>query len=262
MAAQATPVIQNGLFVGYLTSRETAATVGQPRSSGAMRADGWNRIPLIRMTNVSLLPGTWELDNLIADTDDGIFLETNRSWSIDDRRLNFQFGCEIGWEIRGGKRGRMLKNPSYSGKKPFADLRDNATNEKKVLADLEALKNASDWRGVNNQLAALGNVGYLTKPSFRQVRNWYEENDPQKLLEIRLNRLKVWSGVAKPSPSVVDPGTGKPADLLPRGTVMDPYYEELKAVRTGYEALNGGTLPPELKKVFKKIEDGLNNMAL
>ena len=42
-------------------------------------------------------------------------METNRSWSIDDKRYNFQFGCEIGWEIVGGKLGRMLKNPSYSG---------------------------------------------------------------------------------------------------------------------------------------------------
>ncbi len=80
-----------------------------------MRAEGWNRIPLIRMTNVSLLPGTWKLDDLFADTDDGIYMETNRSWSIDDRRYNFQFGTEIGWEIRAGKKTRMLKNPSYGG---------------------------------------------------------------------------------------------------------------------------------------------------
>ena len=80
-----------------------------------MRAEGWNRIPLIRMTNVSLLPGKGSLDELIADTEDGIFMETNRSWSIDDRRYNFQFGTEIGWEIKHGKKTRMLKNPSYGG---------------------------------------------------------------------------------------------------------------------------------------------------
>ncbi len=113
--AQATPVIQRGLFVGYLTSRETAAAVGQARSNGAMRAEGWNRIPLIRMTNVSLMPRDWNLEDLIADTQDGIYMETNRSWSIDDRRYNFQFGTEIGWEIKGGKKSRMLKNPSYGG---------------------------------------------------------------------------------------------------------------------------------------------------
>ncbi|MGC9994997.1 MAG: TldD/PmbA family protein [Terriglobia bacterium] len=115
VAAQATPIVKDGLFVGYLTSRETAAAAGQARSGGAMRAEGWNRIPLIRMTNVSLLPGAWKLDDLFADTDDGIYMETNRSWSIDDRRYNFQFGTEIGWEIRAGKKTRMLKNPSYGG---------------------------------------------------------------------------------------------------------------------------------------------------
>lgn len=113
--AQSTPIIKDGRFVGYLTSRETAAQVGQPRSNGAMRAEGWNRIPLIRMTNVSILPGTWKFDDLIASTDDGILFETNRSWSIDDRRYNFQFGTEVGWEIKGGKKTRMLKNPSYGG---------------------------------------------------------------------------------------------------------------------------------------------------
>jgi TldD protein len=113
--AQCTPIIKDGLFVGYLSSCETAPAIGQARSSGAMRAESWNRIPLIRMTNVSILPGTWKLEDLFADTDDGIYMETNRSWSIDDRRYNFQFGTEIGWEIKGGKKTRMLKNPSYGG---------------------------------------------------------------------------------------------------------------------------------------------------
>ena len=113
--AQSTDIIKAGEFVGYLSSRETAAAIGEGQSNGTMRADGWNRIPLIRMTNISLLPGTWKLEDLIADTDDGIYMETNRSWSIDDRRYHFQFGCEIGWEIKGGKKIRMLKNPSYSG---------------------------------------------------------------------------------------------------------------------------------------------------
>jgi len=113
--AQATPIIQDGIFAGYLMSRETAAAANRSRSNGAMRAEGWNRVPLIRMTNVSLLPGTWKLEDLIADTEDGIYMETNRSWSIDDRRHNFQFGTEIAWEIKAGKKTRMLKNPSYAG---------------------------------------------------------------------------------------------------------------------------------------------------
>ena len=98
-----------------MTSRETAAAVGEPRSNGCMRADGWARLPLIRMTNVSLLPGEQSLDEVFGGVDHAIYMETNRSWSIDDKRYNFQFGCEIGWEIRHGKRVRMLKNPSYSG---------------------------------------------------------------------------------------------------------------------------------------------------
>ncbi len=111
--AQSAALIRDGIFRGYLMSRETAAQIGQPRSNGAMRADSWSRLPLIRMTNVSLLPGHQTLDEVLAG--DGIYMETNKSWSIDDKRYNFQFGCEIGWEIRDGKRVRMLKNPSYSG---------------------------------------------------------------------------------------------------------------------------------------------------
>jgi TldD protein len=115
--AQCTPIITNGLFTGYLSSRETAHTIGATRSGGTLRADGWNHLPIIRMTNISILPGEKPLtrDQLIASTDDGIYMETNRSWSIDDKRYNFQFGCEAGWEIKNGQRTRLLKNPSYSG---------------------------------------------------------------------------------------------------------------------------------------------------
>jgi TldD protein len=117
VAAQLTPIITNGLFTGYLSSRETAHTIGAVRSGGTLRAEGWNRLPMIRMTNISILPGEkpLSLEQLIASTDAGIYMETNKSWSIDDKRYNFQFGCEIGWEIKNGKRTRMLKNPSYSG---------------------------------------------------------------------------------------------------------------------------------------------------
>jgi TldD protein len=117
--AQRTPIIKEGLFVGYLTSRETAPLLGQ-RSSGAMRAESWNHIPLIRMVNINLEPGEDDitLDDLINDTEDGILVATNKSWSIDDLRLNFQFGCEIAWEIKHGKRGRILKNPVYTGITP------------------------------------------------------------------------------------------------------------------------------------------------
>jgi TldD protein len=117
VAAQCTAIITKGEFTGYLSSRETAHAIGASRSGGTLRAEGWNRLPIIRMTNVSILPGEKPLsrEQLIADTDHGIYMDTNKSWSIDDKRYNFQFGCEIGWEIRKGKRVRMLKNPSYSG---------------------------------------------------------------------------------------------------------------------------------------------------
>lgn len=122
--AQCTDIVRNGQFVGYLTSRETAQRLhglnpaAPVSSNGTMRAANWNRIPLIRMTNINLLPGEWELDDLLADTDGGLYLEMNRSWSIDDRRLNFQFGTEVAREIKGGKLGKLYKNASYTGITP------------------------------------------------------------------------------------------------------------------------------------------------
>jgi TldD protein len=115
--AARTPIIQNGRFVDYLSSRETASRFGKP-SNGTVRAQDYSSLPIIRMTNINLLPGEWSLDDLIADTDRGLFLSTNRSWSIDDKRLNFQFGTEIAWEIVDGKLGRMLRNPTYGGITP------------------------------------------------------------------------------------------------------------------------------------------------
>lgn len=115
--AQSMPIVREGIFMGYLMSRETARQLGK-MSNGCMRASGWNRMPIIRMVNVSLEPGAWKLEDLIADTDAGIFMDVNRSWSIDDRRLNFQFGTEIAYEIKGGKLGRLLKNALYTGITP------------------------------------------------------------------------------------------------------------------------------------------------
>jgi TldD protein len=115
--AQRTPIVTNGIFTGYLMSRDTAPLIGRA-SNGCVRADGWNRLPMIRMTNVSLEPGTWKLADLIADTDDGLYMSINKSWSIDDRRLNFQFGVEMAYEIKNGKLGRLYKNATYTGITP------------------------------------------------------------------------------------------------------------------------------------------------
>jgi TldD protein len=115
--AQRDHLVRDGVLAGFQGSRETAPIVGRA-SNGCMRADGWNRIPLVRMTTVSLMPGTWDFDDLIADTENGLYIETNNSWSIDDKRLNFQFATEIGWEIENGKLGRMVKTPNYTGITP------------------------------------------------------------------------------------------------------------------------------------------------
>jgi TldD protein len=162
--AQSTPIVRDGLFVGYLMSRETASKLGLA-SNGCMRASGWNRIPLIRMTNVSIEPGTWTLDDLIADTDDGIYMDTNRSWSIDDRRYNFQFGTEIGYEIKNGKLGRMIRNPTYTGITP------------QFWNSCDAVCNADHWTmwGTPNcgkgQPGQVAHTGHGAAPArFRNVR--------------------------------------------------------------------------------------------
>lgn len=116
--AQRWHLVQNGKFVGYQYNRELAHTIHAQRSSGNNRAMGWSHIPIVRITNLSLMPGDWELDKLLADTEGGIFLETNRSWSIDQWRLNFQFGVEAAWEIKGGKKGQLYKNANYQGITP------------------------------------------------------------------------------------------------------------------------------------------------
>ncbi|KPJ54135.1 hypothetical protein AMJ39_01660 [candidate division TA06 bacterium DG_24] len=163
-AAQRVMIIDHGMFIGYLSSRETAPVIGR-ESSGAMLADGWNRIPLIRMTNINLEPGEWSLDDLIADTDRGIFFSTNKSWSIDDRRLNFQFGTEIAREITNGRLGKIYKNPNYTGITPeFWNSCDAVCN--KEHWQLWGLLNCG--KGEPGQAM---HVGHGTAPArFRNVR--------------------------------------------------------------------------------------------
>ncbi|HYR28538.1 MAG TPA: TldD/PmbA family protein [Thermoanaerobaculia bacterium] len=115
--AQRFHLVENGMFVGYLTGRDTAPHIGRA-SNGTVRAETAARIPIIRMTNINLEPGNVPLDQIIAGTKRGIFVETNKSWSIDDLRLNFQFGCEVAYEIENGRLGRMLRNPLYTGNTP------------------------------------------------------------------------------------------------------------------------------------------------
>jgi TldD protein len=135
------PVVEAGRLTGFLTSRETAARIGSG-IGGSMRADGWNRMPLVRMTNLHLEPGDGTLDDLLAGVDEGVYMATNRSWSIDDKRLNFQFGTQIAWEIKGGKLGRMLRDATYTGITPV------------FWGSLDAIAGRDSW-----QLYGLTNCG-------------------------------------------------------------------------------------------------------
>ena len=164
VAAQKVYLIENGVLVGFQTSRETAASAGRERSNGTMRAEGWENFPLIRMTNINLLPGEGSFDDLIADVDDGIFMATNKSWSIDDKRKNFQFGCEIGYRIQKGKLTTMLKNPRYTGVTPV------------FWGSCDAVAGPEEWRmwGTPNcgkgQPGQSMRVGHGTSPArFRNV---------------------------------------------------------------------------------------------
>jgi TldD protein len=111
-------IVQDGIFTGYQTSRDTAHFEENARSRGCSRAEGPGHVPIVRMCNLSLSPGTWDFDDLIADTEDGIYMERLKSWSIDQQRMNFQFTSEWGREIKNGKLGRIFKNPTYQGLTP------------------------------------------------------------------------------------------------------------------------------------------------
>jgi TldD protein len=164
--AQCVDIVREGTWVGVLSGRDSAAVAGLP-PGGMVRGDGYNRMPMVRMTNVGLLPGPdgVSLDQIIADTDDGILMATNRSWSIDDKRLNFQFGCQIGWEIKNGKRGRMVRNPTYTGITP------------QFWGSMDRVAGADEWVfwGTPNcgkgQPGQVGHTGHPAAPArFRGVR--------------------------------------------------------------------------------------------
>jgi TldD protein len=125
--AEPRPIVRDGVLVGWIGSREA----GFP---GSMRADGWSRMPLVRMTNLHLEPGEGTLEELIDGVADGLFLETNKSWSIDDKRLNFQFGTQVAWEIKNGELGRLVRDATYTGITP------------QFWGSLDAVAGADAWR--------------------------------------------------------------------------------------------------------------------
>ena len=156
--AEQLPIVREGVLVGWLGSRE----VGFP---GSMRADSWGRMPLVRMTNLHLEPGEGSLEELIAGVEKGLYLETNKSWSIDDKRLNFQFGTQVAWEIVDGKLGRMFRDATYTGITP------------QFWGSMDAVAGRDEWRlhGLTNcgkgQPGQSAHVSHGTAPArFRGVQ--------------------------------------------------------------------------------------------
>jgi TldD protein len=164
--AQRVVLVENGIFRNFISSRETASVFGDgARSAGAMRADGWQNLPLIRMTNINLLPGEGTLEEIIGDTRDGVFMTTNQSWSIDDKRVNFQFGCELARRIKDGKLTGLYKNPNYTG------------ITTRFWGSCDAVGGREEWRvwGTPNcgkgQPGQVARVGHGTSPGrFRDVQ--------------------------------------------------------------------------------------------
>jgi TldD protein len=111
-------VVKDGVFMGYQTTREQAAWVGEEASRGCCYADSFDSLPFQRMPNVWLEPGPTgtTLEDLIASVDDGVLIDGRGSYSIDQQRYNFQFGGDAFWEIKGGKRGRMMSDVAYQSR--------------------------------------------------------------------------------------------------------------------------------------------------
>ncbi len=154
--------VRDGIWVGVLAGRDSAAVAGLDYA-GSVRAEGWARLPMVRMTNVGLEPGPHTFEEIVAATDDGIYMETNRSWSIDDRRLNFQFGTEVGYEVKNGQLGRLVRNPTYTGIGPT------------FWASMDMLSSETVAWGTPNcgkgQPGQVGHTGHPAAPArFRNVR--------------------------------------------------------------------------------------------
>jgi TldD protein len=139
-------IVEAGVLRRFLSSRELGG-------GGSMRSDNWNRMPLVRMTNLSLEPGEGSFEELLADVAEGVYLETNKSWSIDDKRLNFQFGTEAAWEVKDGKRGRLLRDATYTGITP------------QFWASLDALAGPEHWRVIGATNCGKGQPGQVAHVS-------------------------------------------------------------------------------------------------
>lgn len=158
-------LVKNGIAVSYLASRETAPDIGLGQSNGTMRAEGWSQAPIIRMTNINLEPGDWTLDEIIKNTKYGIYMKTPKSWSIDDRRWNFQMGAEVGWLIKNGSVEGIVKNPTYTGITP------------RFWGSLDAVAGKDEWEVYGTTGCGKGeptqnaHVGHGSSPArFRNIK--------------------------------------------------------------------------------------------
>jgi TldD protein len=165
--ARRVPLVEDGRLTGLLTSRETAAQLGWDRSGGTLRAEGAHRFPLIRMTNIDLAAGDRTFEELLEGIREGLYFETNRSWSIDDKRLNFQFGTEVGRRIHHGELGGLVRNPIYAGMTP------------EFWQSMDAVGDAKSWhlwgvpncgKGQPSQVARVGHGAPTAR--FQNVRVW------------------------------------------------------------------------------------------
>jgi TldD protein len=118
--AQRWHLIRDGVFVDWQTTRELAGLVGRKSSYGCTHADSWSSVPFPRMPNVSLEPAKEivSLDDLLADVKSGVLIFGDGSFSIDQQRYNFQFGGQVFWEIKDGKKGAMLRDVAYQSRTP------------------------------------------------------------------------------------------------------------------------------------------------
>jgi len=120
VACQKWDIIRNGIFKNYSSTREVAPLAGYKRSFGSARADSYASMPINRIPNLSLMPSPKSIspDDLAADVKNGVWIEGRGSWSIDQRRLNFQFGGDLFYEIKNGKKARMLRDVIYTSITP------------------------------------------------------------------------------------------------------------------------------------------------
>jgi predicted Zn-dependent protease len=113
-ASQRVHLIRNGVLERPLGGRSSQQRAGL-EGAAASRASDWNRPAIDRMANINLEPGASSFESLVESVENGVLMDTNRSWSIDDSRNKFQFGCEAGWIIQDGEIRGLVKNPNYRG---------------------------------------------------------------------------------------------------------------------------------------------------